>query len=81
MKTPEQSRLLLIASCPDRTGIVARVATFLAERAVVFTKRPARIVHDGRIDLPSERTAALRGEPAFARAASELLTALEKGAT
>jgi NitT/TauT family transport system ATP-binding protein len=54
-------------------------ATFLAERAAVFSKRPARIVHDGPLALPSERTAALRGAPEFARAASELLTALERG--
>jgi len=54
-------------------------ATFLAERAVVFSKRPARVMHDGRIALPDERTAALRGEPAFAHAAGELLTALERG--
>ena len=54
-------------------------ATFLAERAVVFSKRPARVIHDGRIALPPARDAALRGEPAFARAASELLTALERG--
>ncbi len=32
MKTPEQSRLRLIASCPERVGIVARVSTFLADR-------------------------------------------------
>ncbi|MBP6508648.1 MAG: ACT domain-containing protein, partial [Opitutaceae bacterium] len=38
MKTPEQSRLRLIASCPDRTGIVARVATFLAERGASITE-------------------------------------------
>ncbi len=54
-------------------------ATFLAERAVVLSKRPARIVHDGRIDLPETRTSALRGDPAFARTAGEILRALEQG--
>jgi NitT/TauT family transport system ATP-binding protein len=55
-------------------------ATFLAERAIVLSKRPARILHDGPIDLPTERTAAMRGEPAFAREAAKLLAALEEGA-
>ena len=55
-------------------------ATFLAERALVFSRRPARIVHDGRIELPGPRTAATRGEPAFAREAGKLLAALEDGA-
>ena len=55
-------------------------AAFLAERAVVMSRRPGRIVHDARIDLPAERTPALRGEPVFARACAELLSALERGA-
>jgi NitT/TauT family transport system ATP-binding protein len=54
-------------------------ATFLAERAVVLSKRPARVIHDGRIDLPSARDAKLRGDPAFAREASKMLAALEEG--
>jgi NitT/TauT family transport system ATP-binding protein len=55
-------------------------ATFLAERAVVLSGRPARIVHDGAVDLPPLRTAATRGEPAFAREAGTLLASLEQGA-
>jgi NitT/TauT family transport system ATP-binding protein len=54
-------------------------ATFLADRVVVMSKRPGRIVHDGPIDLPRERTSATRGDPAFARAAAEVLAALERG--
>ena len=38
MRTPEQARLRLIASCPERVGIVARVATFLAERGASITE-------------------------------------------
>jgi NitT/TauT family transport system ATP-binding protein len=53
-------------------------ATFLAQRAVVLSRRPARIVYDARIDLPDQRTASLRGEPAFAREASKMLSALEE---
>ena len=37
MSAPEPARLRLIASCPDRTGIVARVATFLADRGASIT--------------------------------------------
>jgi NitT/TauT family transport system ATP-binding protein len=35
-------------------------AAFLADRAIVLTRRPARIVLDHRLDLPEQRTAALR---------------------
>ena len=55
-------------------------ATFLAERAVVLSGRPAHIVHDATVDLPAVRTSATRGEPAFARAAGTLLAALDQGA-
>ena len=55
-------------------------ATFLAQRAVVLSGRPAHIVPDAAVDLPAVRTAATRGEPAFARAAGTLLAALDQGA-
>jgi NitT/TauT family transport system ATP-binding protein len=54
-------------------------AAFLAERAVVLTRRPARVVTEHRLDLPDERTAALRGEPAFARETRVLGDALQRG--
>jgi len=38
------ARLRLIASCPDRVGVVARVATFLAERGASITE--ANHYHD-----------------------------------
>jgi NitT/TauT family transport system ATP-binding protein len=41
-------------------------ATFLAQRAVVLTHRPARIVLDHKLELPEMRTAALRIDPQFA---------------
>jgi branched-chain amino acid transport system ATP-binding protein len=54
-------------------------AAFLAERAVVLTRRPARVVLEHRIDLPSERDAALRGDPRFARETRVLYEALARG--
>jgi NitT/TauT family transport system ATP-binding protein len=54
-------------------------ATFLAERAIVVSKRPARIMLDRPIALPDQRTAALRGEPEFAREMGTLMTALQAG--
>jgi NitT/TauT family transport system ATP-binding protein len=55
-------------------------ATFLAERAIVLSRRPARVLHDGPIELGPERRAATRSEPAFAREAGKLLASLERGA-
>ncbi|HZZ43640.1 MAG TPA: ABC transporter ATP-binding protein [Tepidisphaeraceae bacterium] len=54
-------------------------ASFLAERAVVLTRRPARIVTDHAIDLPVDRPAVLRGESVFAREMRTLYAALEEG--
>lgn len=54
-------------------------AAYLAERAVVFSRRPARIVEDRKLEFPRERTVALRGEPAFASEARVLRDALERG--
>jgi len=54
-------------------------AAFLAERAIVLTQRPARIVLDHVLDLPPERGASLRGQPRFARETAVLLDALERG--
>jgi NitT/TauT family transport system ATP-binding protein len=54
-------------------------AAYLAERAVVFSPRPARVVLDRAIDLPRDRAGAIRAEPAFARVSRVLYDALEKG--
>ena len=54
-------------------------AAFLADRAIVLTRRPARIVLDHRLDLPPERTPALRTDPHFAREMRKLYEALEQG--
>jgi NitT/TauT family transport system ATP-binding protein len=54
-------------------------AAYLAERAIVFSARPARIVGDVLLALPRERSAALRSEAAFAREAHGLRAALERG--
>lgn len=54
-------------------------AAFLAQRAVVLTRRPARTVLDHRIVLPEPRTAVLRTAPEFARELGTLFEALEQG--
>ena len=54
-------------------------AAFLADRAIVLTRRPAGVVLDVPIDLPIERRNSLRGEANFARHTRILLDALEKG--
>lgn len=54
-------------------------AAFLADRAVVLTKRPARVVIDIPIDLPRDRNAELRTDPLFARQMRTLTEALLRG--
>lgn len=54
-------------------------AAFLAQRAIVLTRRPGRVALDHTLALPAERTAALRTEPAFAREMRVLFEALERG--
>jgi NitT/TauT family transport system ATP-binding protein len=54
-------------------------ATFLAQRAVVFSRRPARVVIDHPVELPETRTAALRTDPQFAGQMRVLFEALERG--
>jgi NitT/TauT family transport system ATP-binding protein len=54
-------------------------ATFLAERAVVLTRRPARVILDHRLDLPEQRNAALRTDAQFSRQMRVLFEALERG--
>jgi NitT/TauT family transport system ATP-binding protein len=51
-------------------------AVFLAERAIVLTGRPARVALDRAIDLPAERTAAMRSDPRFGRELGALDEAL-----
>jgi NitT/TauT family transport system ATP-binding protein len=54
-------------------------AAYLAERAVVLSRRPARIMLDRTLELPAERGAWLRTEATFAREARLLHEALEQG--
>lgn len=51
-------------------------AAYLAQRAVVLSPRPGRIVHDAMINLPTSRDASLRGQAAFARETATLYEAL-----
>lgn len=54
-------------------------AAFLAQRAIVLTRRPARVVLDHRLDLPEQRNAALRTQAQFSRQMGILFEALEQG--
>jgi NitT/TauT family transport system ATP-binding protein len=54
-------------------------AAYLAERAIVFSPKPARIVADRRLALPRERTVTLRADPAFAHEARALRDDLARG--
>jgi NitT/TauT family transport system ATP-binding protein len=51
-------------------------AVYLAGRAVVFSRRPARVVLDEQITLPEERAGYLRMMPAFAEIGRRLFGAL-----
>jgi NitT/TauT family transport system ATP-binding protein len=53
-------------------------AVFLAERAVVLSKRPGRVVLDRTIELSTERSVALRTEVSFAKETAILYKALEE---
>jgi NitT/TauT family transport system ATP-binding protein len=55
-------------------------AAYLAERVVVLSRRPARVVLDHVVALPAERSAALRAEPTFAHELGVLHEALRRGA-
>jgi NitT/TauT family transport system ATP-binding protein len=54
-------------------------AVFLANRAVVMSPRPGRIILDREIELPSERTAELRATAEFAGQTRDLYAALASG--
>jgi NitT/TauT family transport system ATP-binding protein len=52
-------------------------AAFLAQRAIVLTRRPARVASTVTLDLPAERRGALRSDPAFFAAVRDLRARLE----
>ncbi|MGT2424819.1 ABC transporter ATP-binding protein [Amnibacterium kyonggiense] len=54
-------------------------AAFLADRVVVMSPRPGRIVGEVRIDFPRPRTEALLGDPAFHAVCDRLRTMLHAG--
>ncbi len=54
-------------------------AVFLADRTVVMTKRPGRIISDRPVDLPAARTGELRATADFARETRHVYDALERG--
>jgi NitT/TauT family transport system ATP-binding protein len=66
----------------DKTTVVfvthsTAEAVYVADRVIVMSARPGRIVADLAVDLPRERTAALRGTPQFAEQTRRVYQALE----
>ncbi|MCL4684373.1 ABC transporter ATP-binding protein [Myxococcota bacterium] len=78
----EQLRSLWIATGMTVIFVTHSIAeaTFLAERAIVLSRRPARVVLEHALDLPLRRDAALRADPRFARETGVLQDALRRGA-
>lgn len=54
-------------------------ATFLADRVIVLSSRPARMMLDHTLDLPPHRDSQLRTDPRFASQMRLLQNALERG--
>jgi NitT/TauT family transport system ATP-binding protein len=54
-------------------------ATFLANRAVVLSSRPGRVVADLAVDLPEKRISAVRSSPRFGEITHGIYDALERG--
>ena len=53
-------------------------AVFLAQRAIVLSKRPGRVVFDHPVDLPEERAAKIRSDVRFVRETTTLYEAFER---
>jgi len=53
-------------------------ASFLAQRAVVMSRRPGRIIFDEMLDLPEQRVRAMRTETRFERVMRALYDQLER---
>lgn len=53
-------------------------AVYLAQRAIVFSKRPARVTSDVRIDLPIHRNASTRTDARFNPIVRDLFVRLER---
>ncbi len=54
-------------------------AAYLAERVIVLSRRPARVMLDARPDLPADRHAELRSTATFAEQTRALFDALRLG--
>jgi NitT/TauT family transport system ATP-binding protein len=54
-------------------------AVYLSNRAIVLSRRPARILLDARIDLPEARPKKIRTEPGFIRQMDLIYEAFQDG--
>jgi NitT/TauT family transport system ATP-binding protein len=55
-------------------------AVFMADRVIVMTPRPGRIIGEVKIDIPRPRGEHIR-EPVYFRLVDEVVSLLEKGKT
>jgi NitT/TauT family transport system ATP-binding protein len=80
-KLDEQLRQLWVSSGMTIVFVTHSTAeaVFLAQRAIVLSARPGRIVADHRINLPDRRPSELRGTPEFAAQTRVLYDALQRG--
>ena len=80
LRLDEQLRELWQARRPTVLFVTHSIseAVYLAERAVVFSPRPATVAEDLPIDLPAERPRALRHDAAFSQLTRRLFDALEE---
>jgi NitT/TauT family transport system ATP-binding protein len=76
----EQLRQLWIASGMTVIFVTHSIgeAAFLANRAVVMSRRPGRIIFDQPIDLPEQRFLAMRTETRFEAIAQKMFEALQR---
>ena len=54
-------------------------AVYLAQRAIVLSRRPGRIIDDRTIELPAPRVGSIRATPEFAMQTRAIYDALERG--
>jgi NitT/TauT family transport system ATP-binding protein len=55
-------------------------AVFMADRVIVLSRRPGRVLDEVRVALPRPRTEAMAGDPAFVQTAERIWTLIKEQA-